>query len=545
MKLPRAPLWVDWAILVPLLGLYLWIGTRQIDRPALNWDEGDTAAYGMELALDLPRTETDWSVRLAGRSWPLRVSHPYDFKALPIYWSALAFKTAGVGVSVLRLSSLAVGAILLAVFYAVCRLWFGSGTAFMASLLLAVNPAFALMSRLGYYALEIPLALPALAALTFLSLWHRRRRVWALCAGAFCWGLSTCVTTQAVAFILAYPILYFALVPRKDRPSPRLIAAAAAFAALGAADFILYNAARGMPIISRLLDALAAPTGVGVDNAAIARNLALRGRQLLGLLDGRLAAGFVGGDGVRDAVLPIFFAAGFAAMVWRCASRRRFPGRGFILLVLGLILLLFLETAFTPMGLDPHHLLVLLPYVFLPVAAALDWLRTEVERHLPGKGALAAAALLALPVASALRADASYLNELRKSGGTGRMSGAIEDLAADLDRRGIRRPFCLSYGISRNTYLLTQGRVEPLGAHAFRRGVSAELLGRYENLAALPEARFIAAAGNDPPGSQEYLDAFRGVVERSGRRLVAEREYRDGLGRAVFVLWRVDRGSRP
>jgi hypothetical protein len=524
-----------------IVGLYLFIGTRQIERPGLVWDEGDTGAYGMELALNLPPSETDWSVRLAGREWPLRVSHPYDFSALPIYWSALAFKAGGVSVAVLRLSAVIIGAAALVVFFILCRMWLGTEAAFAAGLLLAVNPAFALLSRLGYFAVELPLILPTLTALTLLSLWHRRRSVWALCAGAFFWGLSTSVTTKSVAFIFAFPALYFALVPRKDRPAPRYIAAAAACAALGAMNFIGYNAARGMPIIKRLLGALMTPTRVGVDNSAVARNLALRGEQILFLLGGKLPD--FGSEDAGDYVLPILFATASAAMIWRCTRRKPFPERGFMVFILGLIVFLFLETAFTPVHLSYQHLLILWPYVFLPVAAALSWIRTEVERRVPGKGTLAAAALLALPVVSALRVDAGYLSRLKETGGTGRMSGAIEDLAADLDRRDIRRPFCLSWGISRNTYLLTQGRVNPVDAHAFNAGMSADFRSFYKRLAVRPEARFISLAEDDTVRSKEYLDAFRGIVESYGRRLVIEREFRDGRGRAVFVVWRVEKGA--
>ena len=540
----KAPPWLEWGLLGLLVVLFLGLASRQLERPGLFWDEGDAAAYGMEIALDLPPTWTDWSVALAGRTWPLRVRHPYDFVALPIYWSALAFKAGGVGVAVLRWSALLIGAAVLIALYALSRLWLGPEAAFAACLLLAVDPAFALTSRLAYWAVEFFLLPPALTALVFFSLWHRRRRAWALCAGAFCWGLTTSMTTKAVAFLIAYPVLYLLLVPRKDRPSPRMTAAAAACAALGAADFIAYNAARGMPTFKRLLGALAAPTAGGVDNFAVARNLAVRGRQVLDLLGGTVAVTADGGVS-RGNVLLILFAAAFAAMIWRCASRRPFRGRGFILLVLGLIALLFLETAFTPMGLDSQHLLILLPFAVLPVAAALDWLRTEVERRMPGKGTLAAAALLALPVVSALRADASYFSRLKSTGGEGELSDSIYDLAGYLDRSGILRPVALTHEVSRNVYLITAGRVKPLTGHAWSKGITPPLLEAYAALASDPAARFIGQPSDEPgdPFSM-YLEAFRGVVEKSGRRLAIEKEFADSRGRTMYFVWRVEERSQ-
>ncbi|MFI5347965.1 MAG: glycosyltransferase family 39 protein [Elusimicrobiota bacterium] len=537
----RAPFWLECGLVGLLVGLYLLIGTRQLSRPGPWWDEGDKGAYGMELALDLPPSHTDWSLRLAGRTWPLRVQHPYEFSVLPMYWSALAFKAGGVGVPILRLSELSLGAAALAVFYALCRLWLGSEAAFAACLLLAVNPAFVLMSRVGYFAVEIPLALPTLAALALLSAWHRERRVWALCAGAFCWGLSTNVATKSVAFLLAFPILYVVLIPRKDWPSPRRLAAAGSCAALGAVDFIAYNAARGMPTFRRLFGSLAAPTLSGVDNGAVPQHLALRARELLDLLEGQLLDAGAGGGAARDVILPIFVAAALAVMVRRCSSRVGFRGRRFIVFVLGLIAVLFLETAFTPNNLSPQHLLILWPYILLPVAASLDWLRTEVERRRPGWGTLAAAALLALPVASSLRTDASFFSRLEVTGGERFLSDSIYDLAGYLDRSGIRSPICLSWGMSRNTYLITQGRVKPIEGHLFLAGVEPRLLDYYAAAVADPAARFVALAGDPGVFSREYFEAFRGVVERSGRRLMLEKEFPDRQGRTMFAVWRVEK----
>jgi hypothetical protein len=549
---PRPLLCLEWALLGLLLALFLGLGTRQFPRPGLAHPEALDPACGMELALDLPRTYycyTDWSMSLAGRTWPLRLSHPYDFNAFDIYWSALAFKIAGVSVSVLRLSELALSAATLIIFCALCRLWLGSAAAFGAGLLLAVNPAFLIESRIDYWAIELELALPAVATLALFSVWHRTRRVWALYAGAFVWGGATCVTTKAVAFLLAYPLLYLAAVPRKDFPSRRQAAVAAACAALGAADFLGFNFFRGMAIFKFLLDALRAPTGGGVDNFDLANNFSIRWGQLIEALNASLIFKGQGPAGTQDWVFPIFFFAAFAALTWRCAARKPFPGRGFIVIILGLLPLLLLETIFTPWALDPQHVLVLWPYTILIVAAGLDWVRSGIEARLPGKGLPVAAVLLALLVGSALHVDANYFSRLAANGGIGPWSGAIEDLAVYLDQNGLRKPFSLSVEIAPPVSIITGGRVTPLIAWEVDRTITPRLLGVFERIAGVPGARFLSLSPGltDSPlrkraTSDELaiLGAFRSIVEKSGHRLVAVRVFPERPAQPIYVVWRVD-----
>ncbi|MFI5361389.1 MAG: hypothetical protein ACHQ49_05415 [Elusimicrobiota bacterium] len=526
---------LEWGALGLIVALFLGLGSRQLGRPGLAHAESYDPSYGMELALDLPPTRTDWSLTLAGRKWPLRVQHPYDFCAFDVYWSALAFKAAGVGVGVLRLSELILSAATLVVLCLLCRSWLGWPAALGAGLLLAVNPAVLLMSRIAYWAVELQLALPAVAALALLSAWQRTRRARALYAGAFVWGFSTCVTTKSAAFILAYPLLYLVLVPRKDYPSRRQAAAAAACAALGAADFLAYNIARGMPILGFMLGALRTPTRAGVDNLAFARNLALRWGQLFGMLDGSFPT-----EGFRDRLFPAFFFASFAALTWRCVFGRPFRGRGFVVLVLCLLPLLLCETAFTPWALDPQHVLVLWPFTAVVAAAAVDWIRAEVESRRPGRGAPAAAILLVLLAGSALRADAGYFSRLAANGGTGPWSGAVTELAAFLDRSGPRETFNLAPELQAPVSIITGGRVNAISISIDE--PPARLRRIFEWMATLPEARVLSIppANGVPDAVKEHLEGLRMILRSSGRRLALEKTIADG-DETKYLVWRVEK----
>jgi hypothetical protein len=136
----------DWAVLGLIACLFLFAASRELSLPALYYDESFNPIYGMELALGLPRTPTDWAISFGGDSWPLRSYHTREFHAFDIYWSALAFRVGGVSVATLRWAALLISTALLASFYGFCRTWFPKRVGLAACALLAAHPAFLICS---------------------------------------------------------------------------------------------------------------------------------------------------------------------------------------------------------------------------------------------------------------------------------------------------------------------------------------------------------------------------------------------------------------
>ena len=536
------------ALVALLLAVFFLLGGLHLERPGLAHAESLDAFYGMSTAGRLPQDlHVDWGARLGGRVLPLRVPHPYDFAVFDVYWSALAFTLGGVSVPVLRLSALLLGAGVLLVFYALCRAWLGAPAALAAAALLAVNPAFLEGTRLAYWAMEIQLLLPETAALLLFTVWHRRRRPWALYAGAFVWGLATCVTTKSAAFLAAYPALYLALVPPDRRPAPRQLAAAALAAALGAADFLAFNAAHGLFILKALTAALRGRTPAGVDNLALAANLWKRLNQLAQLLQGGFANAVTGPGSPRDVLLPVAFFISFAAAARRCAADRSFRGRGFLLLVLLLVPLLLLQTAFTPYGLDKQHLLVLWPWPLLVVAASLDELRLRLDALRPRAGALAFGLALALLAASSLRADAGFLRRLGDAGGKNAWSDAVTDFTRYLETAGVARPYCLSPMVDMPVTITSGGRVNPRNVLPDSASPPVD----YTALAAEPGALFLTAdfTPGDAAGAAASAEpeeaALRRAAERSGRRLLLAGAFPADGRRPRFAVWRFEAAQEP
>ncbi|MDX6768427.1 MAG: hypothetical protein SF051_02765 [Elusimicrobiota bacterium] len=524
-----------WLPLLPVLALFLLVGTRRLDLPGLWPDEASDAVYGLEVARGLPPSDNDWSLSFAGRTWPLRTPHPYDFSAFNPYLAAVAFRLGGVGVESLRLAALLVAAAGIAAVYALALPFLGAGGAVVAALFLALDPAYLLHARVGFFAAELFLVAPTVAAAALAWRWRRGEGGPAsLCFAAFLLGASLNVSTKALAPALAYPLAFLAAAGPGRRPSRRLLLAAAAAAALGAANFLAFNALRGAEVPRALAAALTAPTAAGVDNLSPAANLGARLAQLARLMTG--AAAPAADPPPLHLALPLLFLASFAALAWRC--RRDFAGRPLVVFALLAASLQLLMTAFTPMSLDPQHLLVLWPCVAVLLAAAAAWLAETVERAAPGRGRLAAGAALALLLASAARTDAAYFARLGETGGLGAWSDASYRLAAELDREAAVEPVALAWGVAQTVFVLTEGRVKPVAIGVARRSVPERGYAALEERAQAPGARFITAA---PEGdaARAYLDRLRRSAAESGRRLVASYEAADRAGRPVYRVWRL------
>lgn len=532
----------DAAVLAILLLLYLGLALTDIDLPGLWYDEAHEALLGAELALGLPPWySSDWALRLAGREWPLRSFHPYDFTALPIYAAAAAFRALGVGVIALRACSAACGAAIVAMSYALARRWLGREAAAAGGLLLAVNPAFVVYSRVSFYAVELPLAAFGLAALLLADEWRRRRSTAALCGAALVLGLSTSLSTKSLALLLAVPAALALRAPGCPRPSRRQAWAAAAAFAAGAANWLAFNLSHpGGGVWGRLILALL-PGGADADNADVLGGAAVRAGQLLRLLDGRTPLSLAGPAESLDVLLPWACAAACAAAAWRLARGRDGERPLAALLVLPGVILA--ATVFSPGGRDAQHPLAAWPYPLLLVGAALARLAEALSaRWGPVRGRAAAGALTLLLAASSARADRAFFSVLRRTGGAGLWSDAVYGLADHLDRVRPSRTLHLHWGSSRSVYVLTQGRVRPYLSTDFwryvhsRAGVRAVLRD--------PRARFVAVAEDMEGivGHPQWIPTLGKIARVLGRRLELEREFRDREGRVIFKVYRTEPG---
>ncbi len=353
------------AFLVPL-ALYLALTLYQIDLPGPNYDEAVEAKAAVQLLRGLPvEAHRDAVITLFGRRLPLMV---VDYVgALNTYGLLLTFKLGGINVSAMRLWPIFVGAIILGLTFLLAKETAGLRAAFLAALLLAVQPSFIFFTRQGIYVTNTTIAF-SLAIL--LALWRLVRtgnlRWWwliAFLAGLGLWAKFIMLWPLVATVVLA-PMVWvmrkqFGLDPAAGfsprqlfRPTAILFALLAFL--LGLSPFLLFNLQTGATF-SHFLGTLN-QSYYGVENANYLANLATRWGQIGDYLQGN-HFWYLGGA-FSDTLARPAWLLGLAIIIGLMIWRRRDPHqradalRALFFYVYALLLLL--QTPLTPTALVVH-----------------------------------------------------------------------------------------------------------------------------------------------------------------------------------------------
>jgi len=420
------------------LALAAALGLRHLDEPGLYYDEAVQAVPAAEFVRASPQPVVlpgAWSVRIAGRWLPLRTL-PY-MGALKSQLLIPVFAAFGASVGSLRAATFGFGLAGLAFAMLFARSLLGAGTALVAGLLLAVDPAFLFVSRHDWGSFALGFACRA-AGLWLALEGFERRSPGRLAAAGLALGLGIYNKVDAAVVLAAAACALALVAPRCAREalrSPRAVAPLAAGLLLGAAP-ILPGAWRAL----RFAEGRAAGSGSG-----LARELPEKLATWRTLFDGthferlmRAGGDFASLAAVEGATASLFLPALVAASLFvaaRLALRRPWGraerAQAFLLATLGLAIAALLAL---PGAVRIHHALNVLPLPQLVVACALVELARGSVRA-PARAALRSLAALALAavVASELIADRATLAEIRDHGGRGRWSDALGAFARELE----------------------------------------------------------------------------------------------------------------
>ncbi|HLE80624.1 MAG TPA: glycosyltransferase family 39 protein, partial [Dehalococcoidia bacterium] len=447
----RKSLLYEGAVLAAALAIYLALALYQIDLPGLYYDEAADAVLAAEMVqgepVELFRGAGLW---LGDRAFPLMVMDYVG--AVNSYLLVPFFSTLGVGVASLRLMTVLGSAVALVLTYFLARGLFGWVAAALAVLLLAVHPSFIFWSRQGIYVTSIMAPL-ALGGILCLRRWHTTGRYRHFILGLLLLGLGISAKLLFLWVLPAAALLYLTL-SRKRFSLPQGLGGLAALV-LGAGMPILYNL-QGQGTFTLLSQNLQR-TEQGVDNLALVPNLITRAGDLAVLLDGGFFW-FLGGV-FRTATYPYVFLGAAAALIILAARPRIAPYRKGIALILGFIVLVFLQSGVTVSGLWPTHFFILLPFAAM-VVGLLAWLLPRTVPW-PGPAWVAGMALWAAVFLPSLGADLQYHQALSETGGWMAHSDGVYRLAGVLERRGGPQPLAMDWGVKASVQVLTQGRVNP------------------------------------------------------------------------------------
>lgn len=508
-------------------------------------------------------------LRLLGYDLPVMIS---DYQGVTSAYSVIPFfKLLGIGVVAVRTLTIAFGALAIALTYLLGRRLGGVGTGLMAALLLATSPSFIFWSRVGVYVViqVVPLALGAVLA--FLRWRSSGWRGWLVLAGLFA-GLGLATKLLFLWFIVGVAAAAAAVWlvewrwPAKhgDQPAPRAsirahLARDVSFTALdvtsalfgflaGAAPFLYYNAVSGGTFL--VLRANLFRTDKGANNLAIVDNLLTQAGAFRVLLQGSYFW-FLGGVFANNLMLPAFFLSALTLLIGVALVPQYRRYRAAVVFVLVLLVAIFGQSAFTLSGLEPTHLLIMLPLPQLVIAGAITmcadlagrWLAGIIAAPAARIGRLAVAAVLVLPLATVdLRTDQRYHQVLAETGGKSSFSAAIYDLAAFLDRFGYTRPYALDWGMKYNVELLTLGRVHPQEIYGQSSAPPPDFVATLDALFRDPQAVFIAHRDDGPGIPTAYpgrVAVFKQLAASQGKVVVPLKVINESGGAPLFYVYSV------
>lgn len=518
--LPRRRFIALAAFLVPL-ALFLALTLHQIQLPGPNYDEAVEAKAAVQILRGLPvEAHRDAVVTLLGQHLPLMI---VDYVgALNTYGLLLFFKIGGISVGVMRFWSIFVGTIILGLTYLLAREMAGLRAAFLAALLLAVQPSFVFFSRQGIYVTNTTIAF-SLAIL--LALWRLARtgklRWWwltAFLAGLGLWAKFIMLWPLVATVVLA-PLVWVlrqkvelhpaaGFTPRQLlRPRAALIALAAFL--LGLSPFLIFNLQTGATF-AHFLGTLN-QSYYGVENSAYPANLAIRWGQIGDYLVGD-HFWYLGGA-FADALARPAWLLGLPLILLVWIWRRHDPHqRAYALrasFFYAYALLLLLQTPLTPTALWYTHLALFSPFLALGTATAWTLLFRQFS---PRPATLLTLLFALLLAASSIRADVQYHQALAASGGYADHSDASYRLTETLLEQDIHSPYALDWGFDAPVILISRGEVNPIEYFGYDRFDAPDdgFADRIRPLLHNPDAIFLLHAPDRTnfPGRREALMAL-------------------------------------
>lgn len=521
------------------LFLFVWLATREIDRPGLHYDEALQARPAINLIRADPESARGQFSTIVVRGFPLQVMSMDYIGALKSYLLAPVFLIFGIKVSVLRWAMVLVAVLGLFFSAQFAKEAFGSIAATIGVWLLATDPSLIIFSRTDWGPVAIAFALRG-AALFFLMRWWRSggQRAPLLIASALI-GLGIYDKANFFWFVFALIPVGLALwFTSQNRPRLTIKTFALALAAglMGSLPFWAFNLLYGW----RTLHAINIPVNRSSFDA-ILQQVPARTAPLMAMFDGRATDVWMFGYpispqwGVASTLLwPLTIVAIVLLLIISLATQR-----WKLLATPALMALVLLQIYLTPRRVWAHHWIGLYPFPQLLIGLTLAEAGKAAARRNLNRSLVAALGTLVvlLAVIFNLLVMKGYHQLMREGGGVFPWSDAIYPLAETLKSEyPDRRVQVLAWGISNQLHFLAAGKLP--AQDPFRQG--SNLSERAEFLSSLvtdPANVFVLLSD---PSSDSVSAGSRAALDEAARRTCAaakaERHIADRRGQNVYTL---------
>jgi hypothetical protein len=557
--LARWTRFIDIGISLLAAMVFFFLSVTHIHLPGLYYDEAMDVVPTMQIVLGQPvEAWTGVGIHIGGMTLPVMIMSYLGtvctYLALPFFYLL------GVNVFSLRLMTICFGCLTIVLYYLFARELFNRRVAAVTALLLAVHPSFVFWTRQGIYVTSV-MTFMAAGSLVCLLRWHRQRTDWYLYAGAFLLGVGLNAKFLFIWFIIAlavsYYVLQFTSLPsRSALADRRIIWRILTFSmnakqfglgllsfCVGAGGLIWYNLNTWGTVKTLAKNLIT--TDRGVNNLDLFRNLFTEIKAFLVLIKGSWF-GIYGGS-FSNNLYPVVFCISVVGIAFLLFGQRYRPGwlkpyndqagtdKAKFVFLLSMLALILVQSCFTVSGLGATHLLIMLPLPQLIIALFMDLLfQVITPKALPS--ALMAVVLLAL-AAQDLRVDFQYYQALQRSGGLGRFSDAIYELAQYLEDNHITSPLAVDWGFKNNIQILTQGKVNPIEIFQYNWNPNDEFFKEVSRHLKDPNNRYLFYA--EEFASFKRYDAFERIVRQENKAIQLERVFYQRDGKPVYYLYRV------
>jgi hypothetical protein len=288
-------------------------------------------------------------------------------------------------------------------------------------------------------------------------------------------------------------------------------------------------------------------TYYGASNLAFAENLATRLQQFKVVLNGG-HLWYLGGVFTNNFYPFFFVGAGLACIpVVLLKARREWRRVAFPFLMLAFMVL---ASCFTVSALWLTHYAILVPFLPMAIAVALDLLvRHAIPLGARQKGNpirwlipdLVVFLVVTVLAVGDLQVDVNYHQALTRSGGYAAHSDASYELARYLQDQGISSPLAMDWGIDATVQFLTLGSVNPIEIFGYEWEADESFEERLMNL--MPNADNIYIFHSPGETVFQRRQAFDRLVVEMGKVSQVEEVILDRSGKSMFILVRVSEGG--
>jgi 4-amino-4-deoxy-L-arabinose transferase-like glycosyltransferase len=516
----------------------------QITLPGPYYDE---AAHGVYASWLLTGKQVLWGRPLVYRVLGVPIIGSFGNYAGPFesYLSLFFMSLLGINITALRIPPILFAVATLPFVFFFVKNLFGEISAFVSTLLFAVQPSLILWSRVGLYPFSIVVFFICSSLYVFQK-WLSTRKTSSLAIGAFLLGLGLETFMTFAWYILALVIVVLLLRINTHIKKHHMFIFTACFIT-GVGPFLL-------PWLSgdnvRFFAQYALVSHYGVNNLSYVNNLIVRLNQLRNVIDGSGLGQPYGGvhsNPIAVGVLAVSL-LGTVLLVF-LIRRTQAKGAKAHLFLIVMFTLMVVETPVTINSLSTYHLLPLMPFSLMIIGAFIGTIwnagTAEPKSHNVSRKHAAfrwLRLLLVILLISSTFLDLSttvaYQRDLTRTGGLGLWSVGISDAASYLMSKNCSYVLAVSWGLMPGLLIASGGRLNVIDVFWLDGDAFRDVVNQYVQTVS-KSSELCVVSSRIVGASLNRLDLLRAIVRSWNRSLIIERTFSQRDGTPVVDIYRI------